>query len=76
MKKKIAAMITAGAMAASMISAMPAYANESTASSTAVTGEVPSEEEDVNARKESIRAQYGEIKQITDENYGTKAFIW
>ena len=35
MKNKIVAMITAGALVASMVSALPAYADESAASSTA-----------------------------------------
>ena len=75
MKKNIVAMITAGAMAVSMVSALPSFADESAASSTAVvegetaeTGEAP-KEEDKNSRKEEIRAQYGENKQITDDNY-------
>ena len=70
MKKKIVAMITACAMIASMVSVMPAYADETEASLAAVIGEVPSEkEEDAIALRERIMAQYGENKPITDGNY-------
>ena len=68
MKNKIVAMITAGAMVASMVSALPAYADESAASSTAAMTEAPSDDS-LDAKKKEIRAQYGENKLITDDNY-------
>lgn len=55
MKKKIVAMITAGAMVASMVSALPAYADESAASSTAAMTEAPSDDS-LDAKKKGNKS--------------------